>query len=252
IKTIKVSNIAKDVSERDVFELFTFSGAIQYIEMQRSSATTTQVAYVTFRDSHEADTTTLLTGAVISGIPVAITLADNYQLPSGLEPATVKYSRGGEVPNPNTAAKKAEEMVSALLAKGYALGKDALLRAKSFDERHRIVSNASATVSSIDRKIGLSEKISMGSAAVNEKVREMDERFQVSEKTKSAVAAAEQKASTLMSNQYVLTGASWVNNAITAVSKAAEDVSVKAKEKVEKAEEEEKGGSVVSEFTNDH
>lgn len=143
-----------------------------------------------------------------------------------------------------TAVKKAEDVVSTMLAKGYVLGKDAINKAKAFDEQHHLTSNASATVASLDRKMGLSLKLSIGTAVVNEKMREMDEKFQVSEKTKSVFAAAEQKASSagsaLMSNPYVSTGASWVSNALSAVARAAEDVSTMTKEKVEKAEEEKK------------
>ncbi|KAF8407574.1 hypothetical protein HHK36_006708 [Tetracentron sinense] len=144
----------------------------------------------------------------------------------------------------DSAVKKAEDVVSSMLAKGFVLGKDALNKAKSFDERLHLISNASATVVSLDRKIGLSEKISMGTAVVNEKVREVDERFQVSEKTKSVLAVAEQKASSagsaIMNNHYILTGASWVSSALSVVAKAAEDVSVMTKEKVVRAEEEKK------------
>lgn len=135
-------------------------------------------------------------------------------------------------------------MVSTMLAKGFVLGKDAINKAKALDERHHLTSNASATVASIDRKIGLSEKLSIGTTIVNEKVREMDERFHVSEKTKSAFAAAEQKASgagsAIVNNHYVLTGASWISSAFGAVAKAAEDVTMMTKEKVEKADEEKK------------
>lgn len=135
-------------------------------------------------------------------------------------------------------------MVSTMLAKGFVLGKDAINKTKALDERHHLTSNASATVASIDRKIGLSEKLSIGTTIVNEKVREMDERFRVSEKTKSAFAAAEQKASgagsAIVNNHYVLTGASWISSAFGAVAKAAEDVTMMTKEKVEKAEEEKK------------
>ncbi|GLT35520.1 hypothetical protein SLA2020_099660 [Shorea laevis] len=57
-----------------------------------------------------------------------------------------------------------------------------------------------------------------------------------------AFAVAEQKASSagsvIMSNRYVSAGALWFSNAFSAVAKAAEDVSVMTKEKVEKAEEE--------------
>ena len=134
--------------------------------------------------------------------------------------------------------------MSTMLAKGFVLGKDAINKAKAFDERHKLTSNASSTVASIDRKIGLSDKLSIGTAIVNEKVREMDEKFQVSEKTKSAFAIAEQKASSagsaIMSNPYVLTGASWVSSAFTSLAKAAGDVSTMTKEKVEQAEVEKK------------
>ncbi|KAJ0988401.1 hypothetical protein J5N97_006757 [Dioscorea zingiberensis] len=136
-----------------------------------------------------------------------------------------------------------------MLAKGFVLAKDALKRAKSFDERHNLVSNASATVASIDRKIGLSEKISIA-WMVSEKVREVDERLQVSEITKSAIAAAEQTASSagsaLMSNQYVSTGASWVSSAFSMAVKAAGDVSIMTKEKGYGVTESTAVGTVVS------
>lgn len=151
-----------------------------------------------------------------------------------------------EQPETDSAVKKAEDVVSTMLAKGFVLGKDAINKAKAFDEQHKLTSNASATVTSIDQKMGLSEKLSVGTAIVNEKLKEMDDHFQVSEKTKSAYAVAEQKASSagsaIMSNRYVLTGATWVTSAFSRVTKAAEDVSMNTKVKVEKAEEEKKEG----------
>lgn len=128
-----------------------------------------------------------------------------------------------------SAIQKTEDVVSSMLAKGFTLGKDALNKAKSFDERHQLTSTASSKVASLDQKIGLSEKISVGTTVVNEKVREMDEKFQVSEKTKAAVSNA---GSALMANRYVLTGASWVSQTFQRVAKAAVDVSQKTKEKV--------------------
>ena len=145
-----------------------------------------------------------------------------------------------EQPPAGSAVRKAEDVMSSMLAKGFSLGKDALKRAKSFDEKHQLVHNASATVASIDRKIGLSEKISLGTSMVSEKVREVDEHFQVLEITKSAYAAAEETVSNagsvLMSNQYVSTGASWVSNVFGMVAKAAGDVSMMTQEKVDQAE----------------
>ncbi|GKV33178.1 hypothetical protein SLEP1_g41713 [Rubroshorea leprosula] len=113
----------------------------------------------------------------------------------------------------DSTVQKAEDMVSTMLAKGFVLGKDAINKAKVFDEQHQLTSNPSATVASIDRKMGLSEKLSIGTAVVNDKMKEMDERFQGSENGKSAFAVSEQKASSagsvIMSNRYVSAGALW-------------------------------------------
>lgn len=122
-----------------------------------------------------------------------------------------------------------------MLAKGFVLGKDVLGKAKAFDEKHQLTSTATARVASLDKKMGLSEKVSIGTTAVNEKVKEMDQKFHVSEKTKSALAAAEQKVSTagsaILKNRYVFQGAAWVTGAFSKVAKAAGEVGSKAKEK---------------------
>ncbi|KAI8021325.1 Binding partner of ACD11 1 [Camellia lanceoleosa] len=240
VRTVKVSNISLATSEKDIKEFFSFSGDIQYVEMQRETETS-QLAYVTFKESQGADTAMLLTGSTIADFSVSITRVENYQLPPDAPPLTPKETNSSPS---GSAVEKAEDVVSTMLAKGFILGKGTLNKAKSFDEQHHLTANASATVASIDRKMGFTEKISIGTAVVNEKVREMDEKFQVTEKTKSAFAAAEQKASSagtaIMSNPYVSTGASWFSNAFSVVTKAAEDVSTMTKEKVEKAEEEKK------------
>ncbi|KAG1359077.1 putative binding partner of ACD11 1 [Cocos nucifera] len=181
-------------------------------------------------------------GATIVDLSVIITPALDYHLPpiaSAPPPSKDAAAPGGA----GSAVQKAEDVVSTMLAKGFILGKDAVNKAKSFDEKHQLTSTATAKVSSFDKKIGLSEKISMSTSAVNEKVKEMDQKFQVSEKTKSAFAAAEQTVSSagsaIMKNRYVLTGASWVTGAFNKVAKAAGDVGSKTKEKV--VEQEQKG-----------
>ncbi|XP_061374591.1 binding partner of ACD11 1-like [Gastrolobium bilobum] len=233
IRTVKVNNISMVTTEKDIRDFFSFSGEIRYVEMQRETEST-QIAYVTFKDSQEADTAALLTGSNIANVSVTITPVENYQLPPDALPSSPEKKQT------SAAVKKAEDVVSTMLAKGFILGKDAINRAKSFDERHNLTSNASAAVASIDRKMDLSGKLSIGTSIVNDKVREMDEKFHVSEKTKSAIAVAEQKASSIMSYPYVSTGASWVSTAFTAVAKAAEDVSTMTKEKVELAQVEKK------------
>jgi hypothetical protein len=85
----------------------------------------------------------------------------------------------------------------------------------------------------LDKSMGLSQKVHTGTLVVNEKMKEMDEKYQVAEKTKLALAAAEQTVSTagssIMSNMYVLIGVAWVTGAYK-VATTATDVSTKAKE----------------------
>ncbi|XP_006650496.1 binding partner of ACD11 1 isoform X2 [Oryza brachyantha] len=239
VRTVKVANISLNASKREITEFFSFSGDIEYVEMQ-SESERSQLAYVTFKDSQGAETAVLLSGATIVDLSVIITPVPNYQLP----PDARKQSLGEKSSSTESAVRKAEDVVSSMLAKGFVLSKDALNSARSFDERHNILSNATATVASLDRQYGLSEKISLGRAIVGSKVKEVDERYQVSELTKSALAAAEQKASiassAIMSNQYVSAGASWLTSAFGMVTKAAGDMSSMTKDKVDRAEEERK------------
>ncbi|XP_074324723.1 binding partner of ACD11 1-like isoform X2 [Apium graveolens] len=239
IRTVRVSNISLSATKKDIIDFFSYSGDIQFIEFQRETEMT-RVAYVTFKEAQGADTAVLMSGSTIVNRPVSITPAENYQLPPYVPLLTVekKTTDGG------SGFRKTEDVVSTMLALGFILGKDTLNRAKSFDEKHRLTSHASATFASIDRKIGLIKMLSTGTAAVNEKVREIDEWFQVSDMTKHAFLAAEQTASSagsaIMRNRYVSTGASWVSSALSMFAKAAEDLSSMTRDKVEKADEEKK------------
>ncbi|XP_022881672.1 binding partner of ACD11 1-like isoform X2 [Olea europaea var. sylvestris] len=253
IRTVKVSNLSLGASERDVTEFFSFSGDIEFVEM-KSDTELSQIAFVTFKDSQGAETAVLLSGATIVDLPVTVTLDPDYILPpaaSGpLLPTDEKTVGSAE-----SAFRKAEDVVSSLLAKGYILGKESVDKAKSFDEKHQLTSTASAKVISFDKKIGLSEKISVGTSVVNDKVREVDEKLHVSDKAKAALNAAEQTVSNagsaIMKNRYVLTGTTWVTGAFNKVTKAAGDVGQKTKEKVGKVEDEQRR-KMVDDFAQVH
>ncbi|KAB1994511.1 hypothetical protein ES319_D13G104000v1 [Gossypium barbadense] len=230
-QSVKVGNVSLGASEKDLKEFFSFSGEIAYVEMNGDNEKT-QVAYITFKDSKGAETAVLLSGATIVDQSVTIELAPDYKPPAS---ATLATENKGSA-NAESAVQKAEDVVSDMLARGFILGKDALNKAKTFDEKHGLTSTATATVASLDEKIGFTEKINVGTTIMNEKVREMDQKYQVSEKTKSALTAAEQTvsnaSSALMKNQYVLTGATWAMGAFNKVAKAAGDVGQKTREKV--------------------
>ncbi|KAK9698978.1 hypothetical protein RND81_08G145100 [Saponaria officinalis] len=248
VKTIKVSNVSCKASEREIKEFFSFSGDIVYVET-KSGDGETLTAYITFKDAQGAETAVLLTGATIVDTAVSISIDPNYELP----PAALAQATGGQ--NGQSALQKAEDVVSSMLAKGYILGKDAVGRAKSFDEKHKLTSTASLKITSFDQKIGFTEKISIGTSAVNNKVKEMDQKFQVSEKTKIAFSLAGEKvsnaSSAIMKNRYVLIGTTWVTDAYNKVAKAAGEVGQKTKDKVGMVEDEQKR-QIVDNFARDH
>ncbi|TYI34372.1 binding partner of ACD11 1 isoform X2 [Gossypium hirsutum] len=213
-----------------------------------------QIAYITFKDLQGAETAVLLSGATIVGLSVSISLAPDYKLPPAAfaqPPATQNKTPSGA----DSTIRKAEDVVTGMLAKGFILGKDTINKAKTFDEKHQLTSTASAKVASFDKKIGFTEKIQAGTTVITDKVKEMDQKFHVSEKTKSAFATAEQKVSgagsAIMKNKYISAGATWVTDAFNKVAKAAGDVGQKTKEKVGAAEEERKR-KVVDDFAQIH
>uniref|UniRef100_A0A7N0T5I0 RRM domain-containing protein n=1 Tax=Kalanchoe fedtschenkoi TaxID=63787 RepID=A0A7N0T5I0_KALFE len=239
LTTVKVCNLSLGASEQDLYEFFSFSGEIQYVEL-KSDNERSQIAYVTFKDHQGADTALLLSGATIVDQSVTISMAPEYQLP----PSATSATTDTKIPSSaETVVKKAEDVVSGMLARGFTLGKDALIKAKELDEKHQLTSTATSKVASLDQKIGFTEKLSVGTTIMNDTVREMDEKFQVSEKTRKAFAAAEQTVSSagsaIMKNRYILTGTSWVAGAFSRVAKAAGEAGQKIKENM--AEEEEEG-----------
>ncbi|KAL6600340.1 hypothetical protein ACP70R_045140 [Stipagrostis hirtigluma subsp. patula] len=243
VRTVKVTNVSLSATVQDIKEFFSFSGEIEHVEMQ-SGDEWSQVAYVTFKEAQGAETALLLSGATIVDLSVIIAPAPEYNPPPA---ASAPPMSGIRVPfGGDNAVHKAEDVVSTMLAKGFVLGKDAIGHAKAFDEKHGFISTAGAKVASIDKKIGLSEKITAGTSMVSEKVEEMDQKFQVSDKTKSTFAGAEQKVSSagsaIMKNRYVFTGTSWATSAFNKVAKAATDVGTMTKEKMA-AEEQHKGSS---------
>lgn len=240
--TVRVSNVSIRATKRDIQDFFSFSGDIDHIQLQNDGEHS-QVAFVTFKDPQALDTALLLSGATIVDRSVNISPVEHYSPHAEVndnQPPPYVPREGTPVTGGGGAVNKAQDVVTTMLAKGFVLGKDAMGKAKSFDDKHHLTANASAKVTSLDKKIGFTEKISAGSAVVNEKVRSVDQKFQVSEKTKSAFAAAEQKVnsagSALMKNKFVFTGASWVTGAFNRVAKAAEDVGTKTKEKVQMVE----------------
>ncbi|KAG9148450.1 hypothetical protein Leryth_026688 [Lithospermum erythrorhizon] len=248
-RSVQVKQLSDLASEREIHEFFSFSGEIERIQICREAGQA-KTAFVTFKDAKALEIALLLSGATIVDQNVIITPAENYEPQSVIQEERIAENHENmALENTSSAAElksspsgngrvyvtKAQDVVSTMFAKGSAIRQDAVNKAKAFDEKHQFRANASAKVVSFDRKVGLTEKLTVGMSVVNEKVKSVDQKFQVSDKTMAAILAAERKlndtGSAVKSSRYVTAGASWLNGAFTKVAKAGQVASSKTKEK---------------------
>lgn len=245
--TVKVGNLSDLATHREIFDFFSFSGDIQHIEIRRETGNS-KTAFVTFKEEKALEIALLLSGATLVDRIVTISLAENYVIPETevriVENAvstacSEDTSSNAEAKSSKAYVNKAQEVVSNMIAKGSAIRQDAVNKAKAFDEKHRLTASASAKVSSFDKRVGLTEKLTVGISVVNEKVKSVDQRLQVSDKTMAALFAAERKlndtGSAVKSSRYVTAGAAWLNGAFSKVSKVGHVAGTKTKQKIHTA-----------------
>ncbi|XP_002525721.2 binding partner of ACD11 1 isoform X2 [Ricinus communis] len=248
-RTVQVKHLSDLASEREIHEFFSFSGEIEHIDIVRENGES-RTAFVTFKDPKALEIALLLSGATIVDKIVSITPVENYVPKRELQEVrnvndavsvviTESFpSMDAKTSPPNNGrmyVNRAQEVVSTMLAKGSALGQDAMNKAKAFDEKHQLTASASAKVFSLDRKVGLTEKLTVGISVVNEKVKSVDQRLHVSDKTMAAIFAAERKindtGSAVKSSRYVTAGAAWLNGAFDKVARAGQAAGTKTREK---------------------
>ncbi|XP_061343347.1 binding partner of ACD11 1-like [Gastrolobium bilobum] len=249
-RTVHVQQVSNLAGEREIHEFFSFTGEIEHIEIL-SEYGKSKTAFVTFKDPKALEIALLLSGATIVDQIVIITPAENYvPNPEMQEVRVVENAINGapsenislnieeekaSPPNGRIYLSRAQDVVTSVLAKGSAIRQDAMSKAKAFDEKHQLTANASARVISFDKRVGLTEKLTVGISVVNEKVKSVDQRLHVSDKTMAAIIAAERKlndtGSAVKTSRYVTAGTAWFNGAFSKVAKAGHVASTKTREK---------------------
>ncbi|CAK8536778.1 unnamed protein product [Lathyrus sativus] len=230
---VEVTGLSPNATDKDVSEFFAFSGAIQHLEIIRSGDYAC-TAYVTFKDAYSQETACLLSGATILDQRVCITRWGQYAEEFDFWNTS---SRGHEedsystthhssqfVSSAGEAVSMTQEVVKTMLAKGYILSKDALAKAKDFDESHGVSATATAKVSELSQRIGLTDKISAGYEAV----KSVDQKYNVSETTMAAASATGRSvaaaANSVVNSSYFSKGALWMSGALTRAAQAASDL----------------------------
>lgn len=232
--SVEITGLSPHATEKDLYDFFAFSGAIEHVEIARSGEHAC-TGYVTFKDAYSQETACLLSGATIVDQRVCITRWGNYedefdfwsrpQYRHEEETGSTQSRHSSQfVSNAGEAVTMAQEVVKSMLAKGFVLGKDALSKAKAYDESHHLSASAAAKVTELSQRIGLSDKISAGVQAV----RSVDNKYHVSEMTMSAASATGRTvaaaANNVVNSSYFSKGALWVSDALNRAAKVASDM----------------------------
>ncbi|KAL2546778.1 RNA-binding (RRM/RBD/RNP motif) family protein [Forsythia ovata] len=231
--TAEVTSLSPNATEKDVQNFFAFCGAIQHVEIVRAGEYAC-TAYVTFQNPHALETAIFLSGATIVDQPVCITKWGHYEDDADLWNQTSwrledesEQSQSHEhlfVSSAGEAVTMTQDVVKTMIAKGYVLGKDALGRAKAFDESRQFSATAAAKVAELSERFGLTDKIFTGVEAA----RSMDQRYNISENTISAMSAtgrtAAAAATAVVNSSYFSKGALWVSDALNRAAQVAADL----------------------------
>ncbi|KAL5582325.1 hypothetical protein UlMin_014767 [Ulmus minor] len=241
--TAEVTSLSPQATEKDVYDFFSHCGAVEHVEFIRSDEDAC-TAYVTFKDAYSLETAVMLSGATIADQNVHISRWGTYVdetdpwnifswNPEGHSSSTTFYTNQF-VSSTGEAVTVAQEVVKTMLAKGYVLGKDALIKAKALDESHQVSATAAAKVVEISNRLGLTDTIYSSMEAV----KTVDEKLHVSDITKSAAfvtgtaaltaatltgRAAVTAGTAVVNSSYFHKGALWVSDILSKASKAASD-----------------------------
>lgn len=139
------------------------------------------------------------------------------------------------VSTPGEAVTVAQDAVKTMIAKGYVLSKDALVKAKALDESYGLSASAAAKVAELSNRYGLTDKINASKKAI----KSVDEKYHVSDITKSAASVTGNAAVTaatftgktavaagtaVVNSRYFAKGALWVSGVLERAAKAAADL----------------------------
>nr|XP_016463733.1 PREDICTED: binding partner of ACD11 1-like isoform X1 [Nicotiana tabacum]XP_016463734.1 PREDICTED: binding partner of ACD11 1-like isoform X1 [Nicotiana tabacum]XP_016463735.1 PREDICTED: binding partner of ACD11 1-like isoform X1 [Nicotiana tabacum] len=230
----EVTSLSPKATEKDVYEFFSHCGEIELVEIIRLSEYAS-IAYVTFEDTYALENAILLSRSTILDQCVRVSRLeaqiDEYdpwnnsrdKVENGSSYAQVTHTNEF-ISTPGEAVTMAQHVVETMIVKGYELSKDALTKAKAFDESYQVSSTAVAKGAELSKRVGLTDRIQSGM----ETVKSVDEKYHLSELTMSAVSftgkTAVAAATTVVNSSYFSKGALWVSDALNRAAKVAADL----------------------------
>ncbi|MFQ6659602.1 hypothetical protein Gotur_028446 [Gossypium turneri] len=256
--TAEITSLSPKATEKDLCDFFAYCGAIEHIEIIRallsemlsclvldiSDAVNESARGATIGDqsvciskwgsygddSYPWDSSTWKTEEDTS----SSTLGKRFEYVCDFKPLIISPQVTHMHPFVSSPGE-AVTVVKTMLAKGYVLGKDALIKAKDLDKSYRVSATAAAKVAELSNRIGLTDKINTSM----ETVKSVDEKYHVSDITKSVASVtgtavvtaasftgrtAVAATNAVVNSSYFAKGALWVSGMLNRAAQAAADL----------------------------
>ncbi|EGC31706.1 hypothetical protein DICPUDRAFT_156413 [Dictyostelium purpureum] len=219
--TVHVSNISPKANTKTVSDFFSFCGRIVNLYLKTDPSGASQQAIVVFESDSAAKTALLLTNAlivdkVIQVVPFTPALENEFQQQISSNPTQDQQpnqftsqseedivNREHSVPD---SERTKTSVIASVIAAGYSVGQDAVIKARQVDEEHMISLNikvgaeaVKAKANEIDNKLHITENATAVKNVVVEKAQQIDEKFQITGMFKSAGDYLSQQVNSLYS-----------------------------------------------------
>jgi len=163
--SITVTNVASDVTEKQLKDFFSFCGKLSSLEMHQDG--TNQKAKITFERQSAAKTALLLQDAQLGSSKIKVSADSSVEGADSHDNTATGLSQEDK---PRTA------IIAEYLSHGYVLGDTAVQKSIDFDHQHGVSARFTSFLNSMDDKFGVTER----SKAV-------DDKYKVTEKGQGAV-----------------------------------------------------------------
>jgi len=198
-----VTNISPSADEKTVANFFSFCGTILSLRLKTfpQEADKGSEAIVVFETEAAAKTALLLTNAVIADRPISVVpygVAEQQGFTLATPGSYHSEIHGQDVPNkqglPPAEQRSKTSVIASLLAAGFTLGEDAIIKARQIDEQNQISSKVVAAaevakdkILQIDQQYQISSTIGNVVQNVTAKAKEVDASYHVSENVQNVM-----------------------------------------------------------------
>jgi hypothetical protein len=203
--SVSVTNLSPSTTSDTLREFFSFCGTIESIEMhERNEGEGGAAATVTFDSDAAASTAVLLNEAIVDEATINVAEVPSVSSEGVAPEASAAPVDEGGAEGSREPPGTATSIIASIVAAGYVLGEEAVVKAKEYDDEHLVslqvktgASHATDKVKEVDTRYGISTTASTAAAQAGASLSEVNATYGLTDKVATGVAVASEKVSAL-------------------------------------------------------